>query len=313
VGPQEKAIILRLGKPVGQDEKALLGPGQHWAFPYPIDEVVRIPVGQVQTIRSTVGWYATSAAMQAAGIEPPPRESLPPGIEGYTLTGDGNIIHVSGTLRYRIAEPGLRYQFGFADASNIVLNAFNNAMVYASASYKVDDALSRDVEGFRERVRSRLEQVIEQNKLGIIVDQVALERVPPRMLKASFDAVSEAEVRRGSVINQARSYATETINRAKGEASIRIAAGETDRTRLVTLVGAEAERFKGLLPEYQKNPELFRNVRQLEAFRQIFANEEMEKFMLPTRESGKPRELRLELGRQPEKIKAIEAPKAEGH
>src|SRR6185436_17702390 len=55
VGTQEKAIILRLGKPVGKD-KALLSPGAHWAFPYPIDEVVRIPVGQVQTIRSTVGW-----------------------------------------------------------------------------------------------------------------------------------------------------------------------------------------------------------------------------------------------------------------
>src|SRR5438552_1579587 len=46
VGPQEKAIILRLGRPTSEDEKALLGPGAHWAFPYPIDEVVKIPVGE---------------------------------------------------------------------------------------------------------------------------------------------------------------------------------------------------------------------------------------------------------------------------
>src|SRR5512145_1400648 len=38
VGPQERAIILRLGKPVGDGESALLGPGLHWSFPYPIDE-----------------------------------------------------------------------------------------------------------------------------------------------------------------------------------------------------------------------------------------------------------------------------------
>src|SRR5258705_900124 len=50
VGPQEKSVILRLGKTVGKDEKSLLWPGPHLAFPYPIDEVVRIPVGQVQTI-----------------------------------------------------------------------------------------------------------------------------------------------------------------------------------------------------------------------------------------------------------------------
>src|SRR6185503_21263803 len=45
VGPQEKAIVLRFGKPVGEGERGLLGPGLHWAFPYPIDEVVRIPIG----------------------------------------------------------------------------------------------------------------------------------------------------------------------------------------------------------------------------------------------------------------------------
>ena len=33
VGPQEKAVILRFGKPVGEGEKALLSSGLHWSFP----------------------------------------------------------------------------------------------------------------------------------------------------------------------------------------------------------------------------------------------------------------------------------------
>src|SRR6185436_6647508 len=117
VGTQEKAIILRLGKPVGKDEKALLGPGPHWAFPYPIDEVVRIPVSQVQTIRSAVGWYETTTVMEATGVTPPPTDTLNPLTQGYVLTGDGNIIHVRGELRYRIAEPGLTYALNFANVS----------------------------------------------------------------------------------------------------------------------------------------------------------------------------------------------------
>src|SRR5450631_392422 len=45
VGPQEKAVILRFGKPVGEGQKALLSSGKlHWSFPYPIDEVVKIPI-----------------------------------------------------------------------------------------------------------------------------------------------------------------------------------------------------------------------------------------------------------------------------
>src|SRR4051812_26402286 len=55
VGPQEKAIILRFGKPVGVAQEQLLGPGLHWSLPYPIDEVVKIPVGQIQTVTSTAG------------------------------------------------------------------------------------------------------------------------------------------------------------------------------------------------------------------------------------------------------------------
>lgn len=43
VGPQEKAVILRFGQPVGAGSKALLTAGLHWSLPYPIDEVVRIP------------------------------------------------------------------------------------------------------------------------------------------------------------------------------------------------------------------------------------------------------------------------------
>src|SRR5271166_5933366 len=57
VGPQEKAVILRFGRPVGEREKALLNSGWHWSYPYPIDEVVKIPIRNIQTVNSTVGWY----------------------------------------------------------------------------------------------------------------------------------------------------------------------------------------------------------------------------------------------------------------
>jgi modulator of FtsH protease HflK len=57
VGPQEKAVILRFGKPVGEGENRLLGAGLHWSFPYPIDEVVKIPITEQQIVSSTIGWY----------------------------------------------------------------------------------------------------------------------------------------------------------------------------------------------------------------------------------------------------------------
>lgn len=312
VQPQEKAVILRLGKPHGKGDKVLLEPGAHWSFPYPIDEVVRIPVGQVQMLRSTVGWYRTTAAMEAAGQLPPAPDSLNPAQEGYVLTADGNIIHVKGELRYRIAEPGLDYKFAFTDASNAVLNAFNNALIHASATYKADDVLSRDVGGFRERVRLNLERAIAQKKLGIAVDQIDIQATAPLKLRQAFAAVSEAEARRGKTLLDVRSAANQTLSQAQGEAAVRIARGESDTARMVQFVAAEANRFASLLPEYRKNPELFRKMRQSEALQRVFANPEVEKYMVPSRD-GNPREIRIQINREAEKLKTLEPPKAEGH
>src|SRR2546426_206113 len=73
VGPQERAVVLRFGRaPVGQGEKALLGPGLHWSFPYPIDEYIKVPITGVQKADSTTGWYYTTSAMEVAGNEPYP-------------------------------------------------------------------------------------------------------------------------------------------------------------------------------------------------------------------------------------------------
>ena len=312
VGSQEKAVILRFGKPVGEGAQALLGPGAHWAFPYPIDEVVKMPVNQLQSVTSTIGWYATSAANEAAGNEPPPGPSLNPGLDGYVVTGDENIIHVRGTLLYRISEPGLRYTFDFMASSNLVQNALNNALLYAAAGFKVDDALRRDVAGFRDRVRARVERLITEEQLGVTVDNITIRPIPPRQLKQAFDAVSDAEVRRSTVINEARAYENQTISRARAEAQSRINTGETERNVLVQSVRAEAERFKGLLAQYEINPGLFIQQRQNEVLQRVLTNAQ-DRIVLSRRADGKPREVRLQINREPPVPKAVETPGREDH
>ena len=311
IGPQELGIKLRFGKPMGIGEKALLAPGLHWAFPYPIDEVVRVPIGQVQTIASTVGWYATTAAQQAAGTEPPPGRSLNPETDGYTITADGNVIHVRAIVNYRISDP-IRYVFNFAAASNLVQNALNNAVVFASAHFQVDDALTREVTAFKELIRSRLEQLIAQQQLGIAVDQVDAVLIPPRQLREDFDAVVRAETTRGKILNDGRTYANETMARAQGNAAVRISIGESDRARLVATVSEEASRFQRLLPAYERNPEFFVRQLQLETAQRILTN--AVKYVLIERGDGKPRELRIQLSSELEKPKPFQpAPPADRH
>src|SRR5256886_17655890 len=92
VKPNQVAIKLRFGKPVGVGDGQLLKPGLHWKFPYPIDDVVYVPVGETHTVSSTAGWYAQTEEEAFRGQKPQPLGMLRAGVDGYTLAGAGDTI-----------------------------------------------------------------------------------------------------------------------------------------------------------------------------------------------------------------------------
>jgi len=301
VGPQVRGIILRFGKPVGEGEKALLNPGLHWSFPYPIDWHTNVPVAGIQTVGSTVGWYATTPAQELANTEPPPGPSLNPEVDGYALTADGNIIHTRAWLRYRIEDP-IRYVFRFVDAASVVQNALNRALLHTAARFKVDDILTRDVAGFRDAVRQRATQLVETENVGIAVDDCIVESIPPRQLKEAFANVLRAEITRNQLLNDAHNYENQVTNKAGADARTLVDLAESDRVRLVQEVASQADRFAEILPKYQSNPELFVQQRLNETLGRVLTNVQ-DKIFLSERADGKPRELRLLLNRETPKPK----------
>jgi membrane protease subunit HflK len=311
VGPGEQAIILRFGRPVGEGTKALLGSGLHWSYPYPIDEVVRIPISEIQSVDSTVGWYFMSREQEITfktiGAEPPAGPSLNPAIDGYAITADRNIIHTRATLYYRIEDP-IRAVFGFSTGTNLVFNlagisnavqnVLNNALLYTAAQFKVDDILTRNVAGFRDAVLRRVADLIAQEQLGIVVDQCEVQSAPPRQLREVFTHVTAARENRNKLLNEAHSYENQVLSKSGAQASTITNEAVAARARLVQSVTAEAKRFADLRPKYESNPELFVQQTLVQAMGPILTNVQ-DKILLPQRADGKPRELRLMLNREP--------------
>lgn len=296
VGPQEKAILLRFGHPVGEGEKALLGAGAHWAFPYPIDEVVRVPITELQQVRSSVGWFFQTPEQEALGQEPPAGPSLNPAVDSYALTADGNIVHVRATLSYRIQDP-VRYVFGFVNVSNAVQSALDNALLATAARFGVDDLLTRDRLGFQEAVRRRVEQLIAAQDLGIVVEQCSVVSRPPRQVTQAFQNVIAAGQNRDRLLNEARSEASQTLSRAEAEAAGRLETARAERSRLIASVRSDAETFSRLLPLYQANPGLFVQQWLVETMSRALPSVQ-EKILLSARDDGQTRELRLLLNRE---------------
>jgi modulator of FtsH protease HflK len=306
VGPQEKAVILRFGKPVGEGQKALLTSGLHWSLPYPIDEVVRIPITEIQKISSNNGWYMTTPEAELSGEEMPAGASLNPAIDGYALTADRNIIHTRATLYYHIEQP-IDFVFNFASASNTVQNALDNALLFTAAKFNVDDILTRDVAGFHDAVLQRVSELTEQAQLGIVIDQCEVQSIPPRQLQEVFSMVTTARENRNKLLNDAHSYENQVLNQSGAQATSVTNAAAAERVRYVESITAEAKRFGDLLPQYKLNPNLFEQMTFVQAVETAFTNVQ-DKIYLPQRADGKPRELRLMLNREPPQPKPAANP-----
>jgi len=306
VGAQERVIILRFGKPQGSGDEELLGPGKlHWSFPYPIDELVHVPITGIQKVSSTVGWYATTPEQELAGTEAPAGPMLNPEVDGYVLTADNNIIHTRATLTYRITEPTL-YVFNFVTASNAVQNALDNALLYAAGHFKVDDVLVGEVAGFQDAVRKRAVKSIEDYNLGITVEQCTVQSMPPRQLKDAFASVIAAEVKRNSLLNQAHSDENRVLSKAGADSESVVNLAESDRATVVAEVSSRAGQFQDLLPKWRANPSLFVQQRLDQALGRALTNVQ-DKVFVPENADGNTMELRYLLNREPLKPKAEES------
>jgi modulator of FtsH protease HflK len=310
VGPQEKAIVLRFGKPVGNGTNLLLGAGLHWAWPQPVDEVVKIPVtptGNLQ-VRSTVGWFFTTPEMELAGTEPPGGGTLNPAIDGSVITADRNIIHSRATVTYHIDDPraaifnfaaGTNHEFNLAGVSNALLNAANNAIVATAAKFNVDDILTDSGGEYRDAVKHRIADLADAERLGVAIDLVEVRSVAPRQLADVFAQVNSARQNREKLVTDALAEQQRILSNAAAQADAVTNSAETARNNFVQSVRSEADAFTQLLPKYQANPRLYTELELARTMSVVLTNVQ-DKIFLPQREDGKPRELRLQLNREPQ-------------
>lgn len=89
VGSNEQALRTRFGKITGSGEKRVLKSDWHWVWPYPVGEIVRIPVEKQIKLTVDSFWY-WETRNDILGEGPKPRrltsDKLSPVREGYSLT-----------------------------------------------------------------------------------------------------------------------------------------------------------------------------------------------------------------------------------
>ena len=101
VKSDEVAVILRWGRLVGATPRCRsTDPGLLFAFPRPMDSVVRVQVKHVWEVPVVL-----HCQMPRATRTPLKRSTLDPLTQGYALTGDQNIVQLVMVARYRVRSP----------------------------------------------------------------------------------------------------------------------------------------------------------------------------------------------------------------
>jgi membrane protease subunit HflK len=279
VAPNEDALVYRLGRL----QREVHPPGLCFALPPPIDRVVKVPTRTQHEVFLNV-WApdeqapatpstqapavpqmpaALLAALPTANVglaasSPPSGRGLHPVHDGYTLTGDANIVQARLTLRYRITDP-------FAYVSSAQTSAFASlidAVAIDSATRtlaltKIDEALGTGLETLRSRVRTLAQQRLDALKLG--VELVAFEvntLTPPQATAAAFADVTSAQVEARTTLEQARTYRAQILPRAESDAFRIRRQAAADAHELATRAHGETASFLALLAEHRASPAL---------------------------------------------------------
>ena len=231
-------------------------PGIHYTWPYPIGQVYKLKVRQLQ--RTVIGGDPADAVL--GRVEP---------LRSQFLTGDQNIINVRTVAQYSVETPG-DYLFRANDVARAVEVAVEAELGRQIASRVVDDVLTTEKVAIQETVRQRAQQLIDGYGLGVVLSTVNIEQIsPPPEAADAFRDVASARADSARIVNEAEGYANDIIPRARGEGQQLIEASLAYRERKINEAQGDASRFTQLVAEYENNREVTRNRLYIETMEEI--------------------------------------------
>jgi len=258
VDSDEQALVLRFGKIRGVGEGRILKPRArpYWVFPYPLEEIVKIPVKKIVSLDIRSFWYYQSEEellAESQGKTKPTRiRTLDPITDGYCLTrsekqtdalsasdsSDYNIIHSKWQLRYRIKDPEQFFRNVFVknlkpgdvyfdimaeSITPLLKNLLEDAVVTAMVNYTIDEAI-KSQDRIPKHVKRLLNEKLDnmksgetKNMCGIEIESVLLADITwPRQVNDAFRAAHNASSDSRTAVSNATTYAQNKLNEAAG-------------------------------------------------------------------------------------------------
>jgi len=235
VDEKEQAVVLRLGK-----YHQTFGSGLHWNPPI-VDSVTVVRVTEERQYPA----------------------------RGLMLTKDENIVEISLTVQYNIAN-ARDFVLNIKAPETSLKQATDSALRHVVGSTDLDNVISTGREQVALDTAEKLQILLDMYGSGINVVKINIEESrPPSEVKAAYDDVIKAREDLERLVNEAQAYSNGIIPEARGEAQRMREEAEGYRSQVVSKSSGEAERFSKLLTEYQKAPVVTRERLYLDAIEEM--------------------------------------------
>ena len=255
IDPEEVGIVTRFGEYTRTAQ-----PGLNFKMPF-IEEVRYVPVER--QLKHEFGYRTTSAGVRSSYQK-----------QGYTdeslmLTGDLNLADVEWVVQYRVSDP-FNFLFKIRNPEQTLRDISESAMRQIVGDRTVNEVLTVGRAEVAAEAQDLIQRLSDEYESGIRIEQVVLQDInPPDPVKASFNAVNEAQQQKETLINQAKSEYNKVIPRARGQAQETIQRAEGYAVDRVNRAEGQAARFNQLYREYVKAPEVTKRRLYLETIEDI--------------------------------------------
>ncbi len=247
VRSDEVAVILRWGRLVGATPALQEhGPGLLFAFPRPVDRVVRVQVKHVweMPVRTLAGYFDDD---EGVGDE----NTLSPLTQGYAVTGDHNIVQVVMVARYRVRSPG-EWAFYGPKADDVLRAEVTSAMVRSLGEMGVDRVLADGRTDLIATATRRAQAGLDMAHSGLELASLELTSLaPPAALAKNFDAVQSAFIGAETMKKDAQAFAESAIPQAHAKADAEVQTARSVADSELALSRGSAEAFHALEQEYR--------------------------------------------------------------
>lgn len=284
ISSNEVGILQRFGKVI----ESGIQPGIHFALPWPIDRVTKVPIKVVNRILIDDFTRGKKNEDSASGVF-----AELTGLDSYCLTGDNNLVNIMCVVQYNIIDP-VKYMFHVSSPDDILKNMACNTIVHCLAGMSIDGVLTSGKQGMVYNIKKDLQKRLDDTDSGMGVSFIEISSInPPERVQDVFSDVVTANIDREKMINDAEAYRNEKIPAANADAAKILEEAEAYGKEVVLKVEGDTERFLNLLEQASIKGNSVRKMIYIETMTEIMKSVGTKKIMVSDEKEDVPARLIL--------------------